>query len=211
MPRYEYKVVPAPTKGTKAKGVKTPQGRFANSIEGSLNMLAAEGWEYLRAELLPSEERSGLTGSVTNWRNVLIFRRALDEPEAEAVEEVPVVAPVAMPAPELKGPALAASATELEAVPDDPAPVETPTKEEEAPEDTTVDEDGEDDDDLSKTASIPGPGAVRMLKDDGVEEVSEVAGMTTALKTLASARGEEEAEAGDEAKPVFKRTPPSSS
>ena len=47
MPRYEYKVVPAPTKGTKAKGVKTPHGRFANSIEGSLNMLAAEGWEYL--------------------------------------------------------------------------------------------------------------------------------------------------------------------
>jgi hypothetical protein len=31
----------------------------------------------LRAELLPSDERSGLTGSTTNWRNVLVFRRVV--------------------------------------------------------------------------------------------------------------------------------------
>ena len=77
MQEYEYKVVPAPHKGTKAKGVKTPEDRFAYSIETVLNQMAAEGWEYQRAELLPSEERSGLTGSTTNWRNVLIFRRSV--------------------------------------------------------------------------------------------------------------------------------------
>ena len=75
MQEFEYKVVPAPHKGTKAKGVKTPEDRFAHSIENLLNQMAAEGWEYERAELLPSEERSGLTGSTTNWRNILIFRR----------------------------------------------------------------------------------------------------------------------------------------
>lgn len=79
MPRYEYKVVPAPVKGRKAKGVKTPEGRFALSIEDVLNTMGAEGWEYLRAELLPSEERSGLTSTTTNWRNVLVFRRALED------------------------------------------------------------------------------------------------------------------------------------
>lgn len=78
MPRYEYKVIPAPTKGHKAKGVKTAESRFALAIETTLNEMGAEGWEYLRAELLPSDERSGLTGSTVNWRNVLVFRRAQD-------------------------------------------------------------------------------------------------------------------------------------
>lgn len=78
MPRYEYKVLPAPPKGTKAKGIKTPEGRFALSIEQLLNQMGASGWEYQRAELLPSDERSGLTGTTVNWRNVLVFRRALD-------------------------------------------------------------------------------------------------------------------------------------
>jgi len=78
MAKYEYKVVPAPSKGTKAKGVKTPEGRFAVSVEEVLNRMGADGWEYLRAELLPSDERSGLTGTTTNWRNVLVFRRLLE-------------------------------------------------------------------------------------------------------------------------------------
>ena len=77
MPTYEYKVVPAPTRGVKARGIKTPEARFANSVEQVLNQMGADGWEYQRAELLPSDERTGLTGSTTNWRNVLVFRRAL--------------------------------------------------------------------------------------------------------------------------------------
>lgn len=88
MIRYEYKVVPAPARGTKAKGVKTPEGRFALSVESLLNQMGTEGWEYQRAELLPSEERTGLTGSVTKWRNVLVFRRALAEGAVAPVVEV---------------------------------------------------------------------------------------------------------------------------
>lgn len=75
MPEFEYKVVPAPTRGEKAKGVKTAEGRFANVLETLMNTLASDGWEYQRADMLPSEERQGLTGSTTNWRNVLVFRR----------------------------------------------------------------------------------------------------------------------------------------
>ncbi|NOE34710.1 MULTISPECIES: DUF4177 domain-containing protein [unclassified Ruegeria] len=79
MQRYEYKVIPAPQKGVKAKGVKTAEGRFAVSVEQVLNQMGQDGWEYQRAELLPSEERAGLTGSTTNWRNVLVFRRVVEE------------------------------------------------------------------------------------------------------------------------------------
>ena len=75
MPRYAYKVVPAPAKGLKGKGVKGPEARFSNALQELMNGLAAEGWEYQRAETLPSVERSGLTGSTTEWRNVLVFRR----------------------------------------------------------------------------------------------------------------------------------------
>ncbi len=74
---YEYKVIPAPTKGKRGRGVKGAEARFANAIEDVLIKLGAEGWEYQRAETLPSTERSGLTGSTTQWRHVLIFRRAI--------------------------------------------------------------------------------------------------------------------------------------
>lgn len=96
MPRYEYKVVPAPARGEKAKGVKTPEGRFALSVQAVLNRMGEDGWEYLRAELLPSEERSGLTGSSTKWRNVLVFRRTVSDDLAAFEPELlapPVVGP----------------------------------------------------------------------------------------------------------------------
>lgn len=77
MSQYEYKVLPAPAKGKKAKGIRGPEARFAHVLEETLNQLAAEGWEYLRAETLPSEERHGLTSVSTTFRSVLVFRRAI--------------------------------------------------------------------------------------------------------------------------------------
>lgn len=73
---FEYKVIPAPTRGQKGKGIKGPEGRFANALELEMNRLGSEGWEYVRADTLPHEERSGLTGSSTSYRSVLVFRRA---------------------------------------------------------------------------------------------------------------------------------------
>ncbi|MXQ06643.1 DUF4177 domain-containing protein [Alphaproteobacteria bacterium GH1-50] len=75
MQAFEYKVVPAPDRGKKAKGVKTTEDRFALALTEKLNEMAAEGWDYVRAETLPCEERKGLTGTVTTEQNVLIFRR----------------------------------------------------------------------------------------------------------------------------------------
>ncbi|MCQ0971605.1 DUF4177 domain-containing protein [Paracoccus sp. TK19116] len=83
--RYEYTVIPAPTRGEKTKGAKTPVDRYAVAFSGELNRLAAEGWEYVRAEVLPSEERTGLTGRTTIYHNILVFRRAM--PALDSVAE----------------------------------------------------------------------------------------------------------------------------
>ncbi len=81
MRKFEYKAVPAPNTGTKARGVKTTEDRFALSMTETLNEMAAEGWEYVRAETLPCTERKGLTGTQQTYQNILIFRRL----EAEAL------------------------------------------------------------------------------------------------------------------------------
>lgn len=168
MQAFEYKVVPAPHKGTKAKGVKTPEHRFANSIEITLNEMAAEGWEYQRAELLPSDERAGLTGSTTNWRNVLVFRRALAvdtaalTPSLSAVSAPPATVATST-APPVGVPVAPATTPPLTATAGDP----------EAP---------------AGAAPVPGAGAAKMQADDGVEELSPVAGMTAALKARAMGR-----------------------
>lgn len=93
MTGYEYKVVPAPAKGLKAPGIKGAEARFANALEHRMNEMSAEGWEYQRADILPSEERQGLTSTQTVYRTVLVFRRPRiaapvgDDVIAETVEE----------------------------------------------------------------------------------------------------------------------------
>ena len=101
MQRYEYKVIPAPKRGEKARGVKSTEDRFALALTGMMNQLGAEGWDYVRADTLPCEERSGLTGTKTTVQNLLVFRRALrrggdvwpevDEEMDEPVLRAPVV------------------------------------------------------------------------------------------------------------------------
>ena len=90
---FEYKAVPAPTTGTKAKGVKSREDRFALSMTDILNDMAADGWEYVRAEMLPMEERKGLTGTQTTYQNVMIFKRlkqaALTLDDGPRVRSVP--------------------------------------------------------------------------------------------------------------------------
>ncbi len=100
MQSYEYLTVPAPTKGAKVKGLKTPAERFAYQITLLLNQLASEGWEYWRSENLPSEERKGFTGTALVPHNLLIFRRPSAETLAETISKGDMrVAPVSAPAP----------------------------------------------------------------------------------------------------------------
>jgi hypothetical protein len=79
MPNHEYKVVPAPQRGEKARGVKSTADRFALALTNLMNIQAREGWEYLRADTLPCDERVGLTGTKTTFQNMLVFRRVLAE------------------------------------------------------------------------------------------------------------------------------------
>ena len=46
MAAYEYMVIPAPTKGVKAKGIKTVEGRFALALQDVMNKMGVDGWEY---------------------------------------------------------------------------------------------------------------------------------------------------------------------
>lgn len=149
--RYEYRVVPAPTKGVKTKGLKTGEARFAQALEEVINQMAAEGWEYQRTETLPSVERAGLTSTATHWRNLLVFRRAVDsEVGAEPVRPRPPLA-----AEKATGRAEPRLATRPQSPEEDASESE---------------------------------GASRMLRDNGVEEVSEVSGITNSLKRLAATR-----------------------
>ncbi|AZL60614.1 DUF4177 domain-containing protein [Tabrizicola piscis] len=106
MQRFEYKVIPAPKRGEKARGVKTTEDRFALALTNLMNDLGAEGWEYVRADALPCDERVGLTGTKTTFQNVLVFRRVLGA--VEAAERPPLrlllQEPAAAPTPRL-GPA----------------------------------------------------------------------------------------------------------
>ncbi len=77
MQTHEYKVVPAPSHGEKARGLKTPAERFSHALALVMNDLARDGWEYLRADTLPSEERTGLAKRSTVYHSVLVFRRPL--------------------------------------------------------------------------------------------------------------------------------------
>lgn len=109
MQRFEYKVIPAPRRGEKAKGLKTTEARFAHALTQTMNQMAADGWEYLRADTLPAEERVGLTGRTTTFQHLLVFRRALP---AAAATEVPA------PALQLARPAVPPAEDEPAALPE---------------------------------------------------------------------------------------------
>ncbi|KEP69579.1 hypothetical protein DL1_02965 [Thioclava dalianensis] len=86
MQNFEYKVIPAPARGEKERGLKTGIDRFANTLSSVMNEMAAQGWEYQRAETLPAEERSGLTGKTTVYHNLLVFRRLRGGDPARALD-----------------------------------------------------------------------------------------------------------------------------
>jgi hypothetical protein len=96
MAQFEYKVVPAPLRAEKVRGAKTTVDRFAVTLTTMMNDLGREGWEYLRADTLPCEERVGFTGKQTTFMNMLVFRKVIG---AAAVMDAPIgafAAPVFM-------------------------------------------------------------------------------------------------------------------
>ena len=89
MTRYEFKVIPAPRRGEKSRDAKTTEDRFALALTNLMNQMGREGWDYVRADTLPCDERAGFTGMRTTEQNMLVFRRVLGG------EATPSVAPVA--------------------------------------------------------------------------------------------------------------------
>ena len=132
MSAFEYRAVPAPRKGKSGKGMRGAPAKFANAVTGLMNEMGAGGWEYLRADTLPCEERQGLTGKTVKYHSMLVFRRPVEEvaEEVEAVEETLAIAPPVEDAPEVEEPQepeiveeMAEAASEddaLEAANDDP-------------------------------------------------------------------------------------------
>jgi hypothetical protein len=122
MQRYEYHVVPAPRRGEKARDAKTTADRFAVALTRLMNDLGRDGWDYLRADTLPCEERAGLTGKTTAFQHMLVFRRMLEPVQAapaqagaspHLAEPLAIAAPlVADPAPEGSAPPIATPAND---------------------------------------------------------------------------------------------------
>ena len=83
---YEYKVIPAPAKGRKARGVRKPEDKFALAVQESMNEMAQLGWEFLRSETMPNTERTGLTRRTTTERTVLVFRREIEQDPKSSLE-----------------------------------------------------------------------------------------------------------------------------
>ena len=102
MQRHEYKVIPAPRRGTKSREAKTNEDRFALTLSTLMNDLGRDGWEYVRSETLPTEERAGFMKTRTVEQTMLIFRRPTDRSDAPAA---PRAIPADAPAPRL-GPAV---------------------------------------------------------------------------------------------------------
>ena len=123
MQSYEYTVIPAPSRGEKAKGARTGAERFSYALLTEMNRMAANGWEYVRAETLPCEERSGLTSRTTVYHNLLIFRRSLaaaqpmPDPVRAAPEPAPAPVPEPAPAPEPIPPVRAPFSQPMRAMP----------------------------------------------------------------------------------------------
>lgn len=130
---HEYKVVPAPQRAAKSKGLKTTADRFAHTLAERINAEAAGGWHFVRTETLPCEERSRLGSVKLSQQVVMIFARELGatRPDAGAAlaaaqglsapAAVPVPAPLVAPVEEAPEPPASAA----------PAPLATPVRRQE--------------------------------------------------------------------------------
>lgn len=86
MTHYEYRVIPAPRRMRKVKGLSGAPELFAHTLGETINEQAVQGWEFLRSEAMVVEEprRMFRAGTVAE-HTVLVFRRERSEgiePEA---------------------------------------------------------------------------------------------------------------------------------
>lgn len=96
MTYYDYKVVPAPRRARKVKGISATPDLFALTLTEAINEVARQGWEYCGSETMTSEAPGGWfrRGSVEE-QSVLVFRRPREHlsPRLAAAPVEPAAAP----------------------------------------------------------------------------------------------------------------------
>ena len=99
MPYYDYKVVPAPRRMKKVRGVNDSDELLAMTLTEAINEHARQGWEYVRAESLSAETPGGwLRRGRAVTQTLLVFRQPRETlgPRLAAAE---AGAPAGHPAP----------------------------------------------------------------------------------------------------------------
>jgi len=92
MAYYDYKVIPAPRRVKRLRGVHEAAELFAHTLTEAINEHAREGWEYVRAESLTAETPRGwFRRPAEEDQTVLVFRRERESlgPRIAAVHEAP--------------------------------------------------------------------------------------------------------------------------
>jgi hypothetical protein len=77
--RFEYKCVGGPERPKRLRGAWSRSDRVALAMQDIISAEAVEGWEYLRTDLVPVEEKPGFFSRTHEvHRAVLVFRRESD-------------------------------------------------------------------------------------------------------------------------------------
>lgn len=90
MTDYTYRCLPAPRRAKKTREHRSPADAFVAAMEAAIAEQAAQGWEYLRCDLVPMETKNGWFSAATEiHQGVLVFRRpaAAASPRFEAPAE----------------------------------------------------------------------------------------------------------------------------
>ena len=86
---FEYKCVGAPERPKRLRGSHSRSDRVALAMQEIIGAEAVDGWEYLRTDMVPVEEKAGFFSRPQEvHRAVLVFRR-----EAATAQPAPAPAP----------------------------------------------------------------------------------------------------------------------
>lgn len=73
---FEYKCVGAPERPKRLRGTWSRSDRVALAMQEIIGAEAVDGWEYMRTDIVPVEEKAGFFGRTHEaHRAVLVFRR----------------------------------------------------------------------------------------------------------------------------------------
>lgn len=121
---YEYKCVGAPEEPRRQRGVRAWSDRVALAMQEVIAAEAVDGWEYLRTDILPVEEKDGFFSRARRVnRAVLIFRREIgDAPRSRPAERPGAILAEDQPPPRPATGQKSAQGIRLSAERDLPAP-----------------------------------------------------------------------------------------